>query len=377
MPIYSNIPKELIDGLPSQEKTKLSLLINELRSRGKDLPRDIFPHRKRWPVDSNGYFVRLDGRQYNPNNPQEGFVKSTARFVGFHGSRGSGKSSAGAQKSIKKISQGQSGVIGNPDFENLKISTWPEFREWIPWNMVVPAHKYRRNPEWQPQGPFKHSFINGASAIVKGIKDPDSARGPNVNWFWYDEGQRDEDGESWKIAVASVRIGKDPQSFATYTPNGYDHWTYEFFEEQIIPEEVNKILEEIGYEGRLIESFFGTMEENKNNLDPAFIAAVMLAYSSSPEWKKRQEIGGEYVRREGALGDRSWFDGKVIEKLLDAKTTKRVRYWDLAATEKKLVAKKKINDPDETVGTLMSHSDDKENLINPDHEYELIIEDLD
>jgi len=39
-----------------------------------------------------------------------------------------GKSGAGAQKALFKIMNGESGLIMNPDFENLKISTWPEFQ---------------------------------------------------------------------------------------------------------------------------------------------------------------------------------------------------------------------------------------------------------
>ena len=60
----------------------------------------------------------------------------------------------------------------------------------------------------------------------------------------------------------------------------------------------------------------------------------------------------EFVDEGGILGDSSWFNGKMIP-LAPEKVYKRVRYWDLAATEKEITGKKR-NDPDETIGTKMS-----------------------
>lgn len=365
--------------LSEKDGKLLFAALAEARNRGLPIPEDMMKGRRsKWPVDSRGYFVKLDGKQYNPTEKQASFIASPSFFGGFYGSRGCGKSSSGAQKALKKIAQGQNGIIINPDFENLRISTWPEFREWIPWEMVVPQQRYRAKASFDPNQPFTLTFLNGVRVIIKGVKDPDSARGPNVNWLWYDEAQRDEDGLSWKTAVASVRVGNNPQAWATFTPNGYDHWTYEFFIEQKIPDEVIKLLQEVGYVGDLVQAFYGTMEDNKANLDAGFMAAMLMAYPSG--WLRDQEIYGKFVKKEGALGNREWFDGKVITKLPDADLQKRLRYWDLAATEKKLIgaAKKKINDPDETVGTLMSYyrpnKGDESGLIDPNHKYEFVIE---
>jgi phage terminase large subunit-like protein len=87
---------------------------------------------------------------------------------------------------------------------------------------------------------------------------------------------------------------------------------------------------------------------------------------------RAQEFDGEFANEGGKIGSSIWFvggkdpdiDGKNGEehprRILDIapeKTLKKVRFWDLAATEKKMVgigAKKDQNDPDETVGTLVS-----------------------
>jgi phage terminase large subunit-like protein len=357
----------------------LYVALQEARSRGLPVsPKILTGKQTRWPVDSNGYLIKNDGKHYNPTEAQAKFLASQSYFSSFHGSRGCGKSSGGAQKALQKIMQGQNGIVINPDFENLKISTWPEFKEWVPWEMVVPGQRYRRELEFDPHQPFTLAFTNGVRVIIKGVKDPDSARGPNVNWLWYDEAQRDPDGTAWKYAVASVRVGDNPQAWATWTPNGYDHWTYELFIEKKIPADVAKILTEIGYEGELIDDFFGSMLDNKSNLDPAFMAAMMTTYTI--EWERQQEIFGQFVKKAGALGNRAWFDGKVIDKLPDVAIETRVRYWDLAATEKKLIgpAQKKVNDPDESVGTLMSYAKDggeeNQNFLDPKHNYEFYIE---
>lgn len=339
--------------LTDKEKERLSLLLGEAESRGINVAKGInVVTSYKWPIDSRGYFTKLDGSQYIPTEDQDKFIDSTARFSAFFGSRGSGKSAGGAQKALRKIMKGESGMACNPDLENFKLSTWPEFREWIPWEMVVPAHKYRMNPEWQPQAPFTLVFTNKAKVYCKGIKDPDSARGPNINWLWYDEGGRDLTGESWQIAVASVRVGNNPQSWTTTTPKGVYHWAHDFFVDKEIPEDVLEVLEKIGMgDTELIEYFHGTIKENEENLDPLFYASILLAYPKG--WLRKQEVEGLFVSPEGALGDRTWFDGKILLKVPDDVVIKaRVRYWDLAASEKKLTGKKK-NDPDKTVGTLM------------------------
>lgn len=340
--------------LTRDDYKELKILVAELERRGIPIPDElkIATGYKNWPKDFNGYFVRKDGRKYNPTQQQDAFINDTSRFAGFVGGRGSGKSSSSAQKALRKIEKGESGAVLNPDFENFKISTWPELREWIPWEMVVQKHRYRRHPSWTPTQPFNLAFANGVTVICKGLKNPDAARGPNINWLWYDEAQRDPDGLSWKIANASVRIGIDPQSWASYTPNGKLHWTYEFFEERNIPEEILKVYKEmVGDDRELVSVYHGTIDDNKDNLSPDFYTSMHALYGHG--WLKAQELDGMYVDQGGVLGDLAWFNGKVVFKAPDNPSA-IVRYWDLAGSEKKISGKKK-NDPDETVGTLMSY----------------------
>jgi len=267
----------------------------------------------------------------------------------FH--HNSGKSAAGAQKAMDKISKGLDGAVINPIFSDFKTSTWPEFKRWIDWSMVVPSQRHRKSDAWEPHQPFTMVFTNGAKVYCKGLKDPKSARGANINWLWYDEAASDETGMSWKIAIASVRVGENPQAWATTTPKGKEHWLYKFFIERDIPQEAVELLQKDAK--ILIEVFKWSIIDNKANLDPAYYASVISAFPSG--WLRAQEIDGEFAEEGGKIGDRNWFNGKVRNEAPEI-VSKRLRFWDLAATEKKQVK----DDPDDTVGTLLSKRFDTE-----------------
>jgi len=346
------------------DRRRLNQVIAEIQARSLEIPEDIAQEIEDgeeeiiWEFDSNGYSFKQDKTRFIPNEYQKEFIESDAQFSALISGRGGGKSASGAQKALKKLNQGLSGAVLNPDFENFKISTWEEFRQWIPWEHVVPKHQYRKEPEWFPNQPFTLVFDNGASVICKGLKDEDSARGPNINWLWYDEAGRDLTGGAWQIAIASVRVGNNPQAWITTTPKGKDHWIYRFFvTQEDIDEEAKKIFAELS-DAELIHYVFTSLDDNKDNVDPLFYARLLAAYP--PGWLREQELNGEFVDQGGVLGDRSWFNGRIIPYAPDI-IIKRIRYWDLAASEKKVASGKKINDPDETTGTLGSFNREEVN----------------
>lgn len=339
------------------EREKLKQAIAVAKTRGIEIPKDILDKLENILPDytfkrsESGWFTGGDNRVFKPNSKQLATIESNSRYLLLCAGRGSGKTATMAQKSILKLEAGLPGIIANPDFENLKISTWPEFRSWLDPMQIVPKQRHRLNPEWQPTQPFTLNLNNGSWCIIKGIKDPDSARGPNVNWFWYDEPARgSRDGEDWKIANASVRIGKNPQAFASGTPDGKDHWLYKFFIQQEIPQEALDEFKKLDPTRELVETIFTSIEDNRDNLDPAYYASMIANYPEG--WLRRQELYGEFVDRGGTLGNREWFKDKIIPGPLE-NPDGLIRFWDLAATEKKLGAK--FSDPDETVGTRMSY----------------------
>jgi len=355
--------------ITSNEKRRLLALVAEMKARGIPLPQGIELPKTRsdlsWELSESGYFKKDDGTLYNPTETHKLFNRDTSRFCLLRGSRGSGKTAAGAQKSLLKIMEGKDGMVVNPDLENFRLSTWPELRRWIPWNMVIPKQRYRKSDGWDVSRPFTMVFMNGARMYCKGLKDPESGRGPNVNWLWYDEGARDRTGLGWKIANFGVRIGLDTQAWITTTPKGISHWLYEFFEKREIPQEVLDIIADIetktGIKRELISSYHATVRENKENLDEITYASYIM--SAPTGYLRAQEIEGEYANEEGSLGDRRWFDNKVLDAVPDW-VVKQVRFWDLAATEKKMVGKK--NNPDNTIGSLLGVNTERSQYVIED-----------
>ena len=342
--------------LSPDEKKKALFIISEMRSRGISIPvgLDVIDAKDNtgWGLDENGYFIKKDGKRFNPRPVLEDFIRDSSRFILLKSGRGGGKTSSASQKVLLKIKEGKSGAVMNPDFENFRTSTWPELREWIPWNMVVPKHRYRAAADWEPIRPFTIVFLNGATLYCKGLKDPESARGANLNFFWYDEGRRDPTGLGWKNAVAFLRVGEMPQAFCTTTMASLEHWTNTFFQGKVTGE-LSKIIEELrksGIEQNLFAIFKTSTKENQENLDPMFYASLVSTYPSG--YLRQREIDGEAADEGGSLGTREWFENKNLKEIPDW-AIKFTRFWDLAGTEKKILKGKKLNDPDESVGSLL------------------------
>jgi phage terminase large subunit-like protein len=358
--------KTIRKDLSDKDKRELLALLTEMRARNLDIPKidkANIAWSDKWNVDENGFFRRNGaGKPYDPAGEQLSFINAPGVFVAMQGGRGSGKTSAGAQKALRKIREGRTGIVVNPDLENFKTSTWPELRSWIPWQMVIPKHRVRRSEAWDVTRPFSIVFINGAVLYCRGLRDPESGRGHNVNWLWYDEARRDKTGLAWKNAIAGVRVGTMTQRFLTTTPAGRDSWIAALFDRKEIPQEVYDLLKDIpDMQGReLVESFHVSLEENRKNLDPIFYATLVSSFPSG--YLRQREIEGIAANEEGSLGDRTWFThnpttgvSHILEKAPEWRG--RIRYYDLAASEKKVGT-----DPDETIGGLVSYDDKKENF---------------
>ena len=353
--------QNVMQSLSIDEQRQLAMALEQMKARGMKVPtqEEISKPYGHWSIGANGYFIKGNGTEYEPNEKQLKFILSKANRVAMFGGRGSGKTGAGAQKTLLKVKAGNTGLVFSPDFEGMRTSTWPELRQWIPWDMVVPAHRYRREESWEAIKPFALAFLNGAKLYIKGLKDPESARGPNVNFLWYDEAGRDRTGMGWKIATGGVRIGDDSQAFITTTPKGTLHWTYEFFIKQEFPQEVLDYIEEFAKDRQFIDYVFTTIDENKHNLSPDFYATMLATYPSG--WLRQQELEGQFANEEGALGSRKWFENHYMP-YPPSDVRMRVRYWDLAGTEKK-ISGGKANDPDFTVGCRVSATRDSKFVI--------------
>ena len=58
--------------LSKEHRQRLAALVTELRNRGIEIPKDIMGGVKiEWPIDQNGYFIKSDGKHYNPKLNQD------------------------------------------------------------------------------------------------------------------------------------------------------------------------------------------------------------------------------------------------------------------------------------------------------------------
>jgi len=183
-----------------------------------------------WP---DVYINRDTGKVYEPHHDDERSVLESDGPVALlvKGSEGSGKSVLGIIKTLERVRRGCSGVVISPDLPHLKRSLWLELRRWIPWDQVVPKHRYMQPEAWQPYAPFRIVFRNGAFLEIGGIDEPGSWEGPNVNFCFMDEMRRKKSADALKVMMGRVRIpgpnNIPPQLFICTTPR--KHWLYEYF----------------------------------------------------------------------------------------------------------------------------------------------------
>ena len=189
---------------------------------------------KTWPRE---YINRDKGRTYAPHHEAErhAVYDSIKRYIGFFGGEGSGKSTAGIVRDLNALRRGMNGILVAPDFEHFKRSLWPEFRRWVPWEMVVERERYRQSESWVAGGPFELHFNSEQNTISTlycgGIEDPSGWEGPNVSFAHLDEIRRHRKADALKVLDGRVRIpgphGEIPQLWVTTTPR--KHWLFDYF----------------------------------------------------------------------------------------------------------------------------------------------------
>src|ERR1041385_6859727 len=165
----------------------------------------------------------LRGIKYSPLPSQKKFHKSNARFKGFSGPIGSGKSAALCQEAIRLsyLNPGRTGLIGSPTYPMLRDSTLLALMETLSDNGI----------------PFELSKAEsvltmkdtGSRILLRAVDEFERLRGTNLAWFGLDELTYTMEG-AWLRLEGRLR---DPRAkrrcgFAVWTPKGYD-WVYQKF----------------------------------------------------------------------------------------------------------------------------------------------------
>lgn len=216
---------------------------------------------------------------YSPLESQRAFHLSTARFKGFSGSIGSGKSAALCHEAIRSsyLNPGRTGLVGAPTYPMLRDATLTALTQILEANGIP----YDLN-----KSEFVITMADARSRILlRSLDEFERLRGTNLAWFGVDELTYTSE-EAWLRLEGRLR---DPEAkrlcgFAVWTPKGHD-WVHRRF----IGNRVD------GYEVIQAKPF-----ENRFILDqiPDFYERLKSSYD---EKFFRQEVMGEYLAADTGL----------------------------------------------------------------------------
>src|SRR6266481_2704124 len=160
---------------------------------------------------------------YTPLASQKKFHACKARFKGFSGPIGSGKSQALCQEAIRLsyLNAGRLGLLGAPTYPMLRDATQAALLEVLEANDIPYDLNKAENSLTMKD--------TGSKILFRPVEEFERLRGTNLAWFGLDELTYTQE-ESWLRLEGRLR---DPMAtrlcgFAVWTPKGYD-WVWQKF----------------------------------------------------------------------------------------------------------------------------------------------------
>jgi hypothetical protein len=161
--------------------------------------------------------------EYHPLPSQQKFHASKARFKGFSGPIGSGKSQALCHEAIKLsyVNPGRTGLVGAPTYPMLRDATQAALLEILNRNHI--PYELNRAEQCLVMQETKSKIL------FRAVEEFERLRGSNLAWFGLDELTYTSE-EAWLRLEGRLR---DPEAtrltgFAVWTPKGFD-WVYDRF----------------------------------------------------------------------------------------------------------------------------------------------------
>jgi phage terminase large subunit len=207
------------------------------------------------------------------------FHDSTARFKGFSGPIGSGKSAALCQEALRMtyVNAGRTGLIGAPTYPMLRDSTLASLMETLEDNNI---------PFELNKSDYVLTMKDSKSRILlRSLDDFERLRGTNLAWFGIDELTYTQEG-AWLRLEGRLRDpkAKEHRGFAVWTPKGFD-WVYRKFIAN--PSPGYEVVQATPYENRyLLDAVPDFYERLKGSYDETFY---------------QQEVLGSYLNANGSL----------------------------------------------------------------------------
>jgi hypothetical protein len=211
--------------------------------------------------------------QYEPLPSQRRFQALQARFKGFSGPVGSGKSAALCFEAIRQcyINRGRQGLLAAPTLGMLRDATLTG----------VFAALEELDVEFDLKKSDGELVLKtlGSTVLLRSLEEPERLRGTNLAWFGIDEMSYARE-DAWLRLEARLRDPKAERlcGFGVWTPKGHD-WLHKRFIHRPVT----------GHECVQAQPF-----ENRHVLDKTPDYYERLESSYDPRFY-RQEVLGEYL----------------------------------------------------------------------------------
>jgi len=166
---------------------------------------------------------------YDPLPSQRRFHRLRARFKGFSGPVGSGKSAALCHEAIRMafLNPGRLGLVGAPTYTMLKDATQRALTEFLEEGRIA----FELN---KSEGFITIREVN-AKILLRSLEEYERLRGTNLAWFGVDELTYTHE-EAWTRLEGRLRDPKAQRlaGFAVWTPKGHD-WVWRRFVGEPVP----------------------------------------------------------------------------------------------------------------------------------------------
>ena len=206
---------------------------------------------------------------YKPLPSQSRFHASNARFKGFSGPIGSGKSQALCQEAIRLayLNQGRTGLIGAPTYPMLRDATQTALFESLS-SAGIPF-------EFNKAEMLLTLTDTNSRVLLRSLDEYERLRGTNLAWFGIDELTYCLE-EAWSRLEGRLRDPKASRlcGFAVWTPKGYD-WVWRKWI-QNRPDGYECIQAEPFENRHLIEAIPDFYDNLRRSYDEAFFAQEVL-----------------------------------------------------------------------------------------------------
>lgn len=217
--------------------------------------------------------------EYRPLPSQKAFHSSTARFKGYSGPIGSGKSLALCQEAIRAayVNPGRIGLLGAPTFPMLRDATQATLLDILE-RSGLPYQMYKAENTVELEDCCSR-------ILLRAVDDFERLRGTNLAWFGLDELTYTPEA-AWLRLEGRLR---DPQAtrlcgFGVWTPKGFDWVHRRFISDR--PAGYDVIIAKAFENTPLLKQVPDFYRRLEGSYDPMFY---------------RQEVLGEYVNVAGGL----------------------------------------------------------------------------